>query len=172
MRDRRAVDDAGARPRLRGVGRGYQKLLRTYFSFLVPPSLRVLELGCGLADLLAAVRPAHGVGVDWDPAMLELARQGHPELEFHQADAATFRSDDKFDYVIVSDLLNDLPDVQALFENVHRSVFQHSRLVLNFHNNLWRPVLALAESLGLRAPTPPQNWLSLTDVIGLLDLAG
>jgi len=33
-------------------------------------------------------------------------------------------------------------------------------------------LLALAERLGAKAPTAPQNWLSLADVKGLLSLAG
>jgi glycosyltransferase involved in cell wall biosynthesis len=43
---------------------------------------------------------------------------------------------------------------------------------LNFFNNLWRPLLTLAAKLGLKAPTLPQNWLSLSDVRNLLHLAG
>jgi hypothetical protein len=65
-----------------------------------------------------------------------------------------------------------VPDVQALLESVQHHVFQHSRLVLNFTNNLWRPLLALSQKLGLRSPKLPQNWLSLADVRNLLHLTG
>jgi SAM-dependent methyltransferase len=172
MTDRRAFYDQQAAERPRAAARGYHKLLQKYFSFLVPPGERVLESGCGLGDLLAAVKPSRGVGVDFSASTLELAKQRHPELEFHQADTTGFTSDEKFDYVILSDLVNDLPDVQALFERLHRNIFQHSRLVLNFYNNLWRPLLAFGEALGAKSPTPPQNWLSLTDIKSLLHLAG
>ena len=36
-------------------GRYYHKLLKHYFKFLVPSGLRVLELGCGSGELLAAL---------------------------------------------------------------------------------------------------------------------
>ena len=82
----------------------------------MPPGLRVLELGCGLGDLLAAVKPAQGVGVDFSGAMLEQARQRHPELEFCTADAAEGQSEGRFDYILLSDLVNDLHAVNTSLE--------------------------------------------------------
>src|ERR1044071_8057529 len=52
-----------------------------YMSFLVPPGLRVLDLGCGTGHLLAALRPSFGVGVDLSPAMVNVARMNHPDLQ-------------------------------------------------------------------------------------------
>jgi SAM-dependent methyltransferase len=172
MTDRRGFYDQHAPTRARELARGYHRLLRKYYQFLVPPGQRVLELGCGLGDLLAAVQPAQGVGVDFSAAMLELARARHPALRFTLAEASEFRTEERFDYVLLSDLINDVPDVQALLESVQHHVFQHSRLVLNFTNNLWRPLLALSQKLGLRSPKLPQNWLSLADVRNLLHLTG
>src|SRR5688500_11483464 len=91
----------------------YHKLLHNYFAFFVPPGVRVLELGCGLGDLLAAVKPSRGVGVDLSPAMVEQARQRHPDLEFHVSDAAEFNTEEKFDYILISDTVNDFQDVQT-----------------------------------------------------------
>src|SRR5579883_793943 len=119
MTDRRAFYDQRAAFRTRETERHYQRLLRNYFGFLVPPGLRVLELGCGLGDLLASLKPARGVGVDFSPEMVKLARQRHPELEFHVADAVEFSAPEKFDYIILSDLVNDLPDVQAVLERLN-----------------------------------------------------
>jgi ubiquinone/menaquinone biosynthesis C-methylase UbiE len=172
MTDRRAFYDQQAPLRPRAARRGYHRLLEKYFSFLIAPGQRVLEVGCGLGDLLASVKPSRGVGVDFSPSAVNLARERHPDLEVLEADAVSFDSNEKFDYVILSDVVNDLPDVQAVLDRLHRNVFQHSRLVLNFHNNLWRPILAFAEWLGLKSPTPTQNWLSLADAKNLLHLAG
>ncbi|MHB8519413.1 MAG: glycosyltransferase [Limisphaerales bacterium] len=172
MTDRRAFYEEHAAIRERSSRRAYQQLLRNYFAFLVPPDSRVLELGCGPGDLLAAVRPARGVGVDFSPTVIELARQRHPQLEFHVADADGFSSAEEFDYILLSDLVNDLPDVQTLLERLHANVHPRSRLVLNSFNNLWRPILAVAEKLGAKAPTLQQNWLSTGDMKNLLQLAG
>jgi len=45
--------------------------------------------------------------------VIDLARRRHPELEFHVGDVLQFSSDERFDYVLMSDLVNDVPDVQA-----------------------------------------------------------
>ena len=41
-----------------------------------------IELGCGIGDLLAALAPSTGVGIDFSPAMIAIARQRHPALSF------------------------------------------------------------------------------------------
>lgn len=168
--DRRAFYEQRAALRPREARRAYHELLRKYYCFLIPPGARVLEVGCGLGDLLATVRPARGLGIDFSPAMIAQARQRHPDLTFEVAEATESSIDEKFDYVILSDLVNDVPQVQELFGRLQRVAFQHSRLVLNFQNNLWQPVLRWAERLGLKAPTLQQNWLSLGDVENLLAL--
>jgi SAM-dependent methyltransferase len=172
MIDRRGFYEQRAALRVRETGRYYQQLLRKQYGFWVPPGLRVLEVGCGLGDLLAAVKPARGVGVDFSPAMVRLARERHPELEFQVADAMEYAVKEKFDYILLADLVNDLPDVQAVFERLHSAAHPRTRLVVNFFNNLWRPVLGAAAKLGFKSPTPLQNWLSTDDVKNLLHLAG
>src|SRR4029078_7220723 len=131
--------------------------LKKYYEFLIPAGMRVLEIGCGLGDLLAAVKTSAGVGVDFSPATITLARKRHPELEFQLGDVYDRLPEARFDYIIISDLLNDLPDVQALLDGIHRHSFQHTRLVINSYNNLWRPILRLAEICGLKAPQLMQN---------------
>jgi SAM-dependent methyltransferase len=150
----------------------YNHLIRKQFGFLVPPGVSVLEIGCGIGDLLAAVKPSRGVGVDFAASMLSIARDRHPELEFHQAEGLNFSSEEKFDYVILSDLLNDLPDVQALLTKLKEFSHSRTRVVINVFNNLWRPVLWLAEKLGAKDSPLQQNWLSKEDVANLLHLAG
>jgi SAM-dependent methyltransferase len=172
MIDRRAFYDGRAKFRLQECRRAYQRLLQRYYAFLVPPGAHVLEAGCSLGDLLAAVKPARGVGVDFSPKMIELGRERHPELEFRVADAAEVSAQEQFDYILLSDLVNDLPDVQAVFERLHLVAEPRTRLVVSFFNNLWRPVLNVAAKLGFKSPTLLQNWLSKDDVQNLLHLAG
>ncbi len=171
MTDRRAFYDGRADCRLRESERYYHQLLKRYHAFLVPPGHRVLEVGCGLGDVLAALNPSRGSGMDFSPAVIELARQRHPRLEFIVTDALEFSTNEKFDYILLSDLVNDLPDVQALLTRLQEVSHGGTRLVVNFFNNLWRPVLALAEKIRAKAPTLPQNWLSSSDMKNLLHLA-
>ena len=77
----------------------------------------------------------------------------------------------KFDAIIISDTLNFSADVQLLLQRLHNVSTPKTRLFINFYSQLWRPVLELASRLGLRSQQPPGNWLSPSDVLGLLYLA-
>lgn len=170
--DRKAFYNARAPFRSDELKRHYHTLLRNYFTFLVPPNARVLEVGCGIGDLLASLKPSRGVGIDFSPAMIDLARERHPELHFHLADAAQFQTDETFDYIVLSDVVNDLDDVQQVLEHVQRFSHADTRLVINFYNTLWRPILTTASSIGAKTPAPIQNWLSSWDIRNLLHLSG
>ncbi len=157
----------------RGWGGAYHQRLQQVYRFLVSPGLRVLEVGCGLGDLLAAVQPARGVGVDFSPEMIRRAQARHPRLEFVCANAHDLSCiNETFDVIILSDLVNDVWDVQRVLEQVWRLSTPRTRLIFNFYNPLWQPILSLAQRLKLATPNLEQNWLTPTDLRGMLHLAG
>ena len=81
MLDRQAFYEQRAAHRPAEQKRFYNRLLRQYYSFFVPAGARVLEVGCGTGDLLASVKPCFGVGIDFSPKTIEIARERHPPLE-------------------------------------------------------------------------------------------
>ena len=161
-----------ATQRVSESSRFYHTLLKSFYRFLVPVNQTVLELGSGTGDLLAAVKPSSGVGLDFSPDMVEISSKRHPDLSFVETDVDTFDTEETFDYVLVSDLVNDLPDVQHTLEHALTMAHQDTKIVLNFFNHAWRPILSLATWLGLKAPSLLPNWLSKSDMENLLDLAG
>lgn len=154
-----------------GWGAYYHRRLAQIYQFLVAPERRILEIGCGLGDLLAALKPSVGVGVDFSSEMIDRARQRHPELHFVQADAHAFTLDEKFDIIILSDLVNDLWDVQMVFEQLASLSTPQTRIILNTYSRLWEIPLTIVEKVGLAKPTLYQNWLTVEDITGLLRLA-
>ena len=159
------------------AGAFYQQLLEHYYGMMIQPELRVLELGCGGGDLLAALKPSFGVGVDFSSEMLDIARSNCPEYHFIQADVhdPVFKdlpAKDAFDVIILSDLINDLWDVQTVFEKIRQYCHPRTRIIINFYNNLWKLPLGVVKKLGKGADLLPQNWLAQNDVINLLKLAG
>jgi ubiquinone/menaquinone biosynthesis C-methylase UbiE len=172
MTGHEAFYEKRAAGRARELRRHYQELMRRVYRFLVPPGVRVIEFGCSSGELLAALQPSLGTGVDFSPTIIARARAQYPAMDFHLAEATEFEGKEKYDYIVASDLVNDLPDVQAFLSSLHRLATPRTRLVLNFFNHVWRPVLVLAEKLGLKAPTPQQNWLCAEDMTNLLHLAG
>jgi SAM-dependent methyltransferase len=155
-----------------GWGGYYHHRLEHMYRFLVAPGQRVLEIGCGRGDLLAALEPSIGVGVDFSRGMLRGAAVRHPDLSFVQADAHGLPTAGKFDVIILSDLVNDLWDVQTVFEEVARLSGPQTRVLLNVYSRLWEVPLELSRRLGLSKPTLHENWLTADDVRNLLSLAG
>lgn len=154
----------------------YQDLERLH-QLLVAPGLRVLEIGCGLGDLLAQLQPSHGVGIELDAEVAAAAQQRHPELRILAIDAETISPEaigepEPFDVILLPNTLNTLRDVQGVLERLEAFCHSRTRLVVSFHNWLWQPLLKAAEGLGQRQPQPPESWLTPNDVTNLLDLAG
>lgn len=157
--------------------RAYYEDLKRLHRLLVAPGLRVLQIGSGTGDLLAALEPACGVGLDADAVEVEAARSRHPELTWLTLDPADLSAErlgtgEPFDVIVLTNALNTLADVQGLLERLEGLSHPRTRLVVSFHNWLWQPVLKLAEALGQRRPQPPESWLTPGDVTNLLDLAG
>ncbi len=155
----------------RGLSGAYHRQLARVYRFFVPAGKRVLEVGSGHGDLLAALQPANGVGVDFSREMVERAQRKHPSLKFIHADAHTLPLDEPFDFIILSDLVNELWDAQKVFQELARLCTPRTRLILNFYNRLWEMPLAAARKLELARPNLSQNWFTVPDVSGLLALA-
>ena len=142
-----------------------------FFRFLVPEGCRVLEIGCGLGDLLAAVRPSYGVGIDISEAMVKRARIRHPSLEFRVGDAELLELKEPFDVIILESVIGHLIDVLSTLKQLRACCTPQTRVVIAYYNFLWEPLLRLAELLRLKMPQRYLNWLSPADIHNLLHLA-
>ena len=151
---------------------GYHRRLAEIYRYLVPVRSRVLELGCGTGDLLAALEPSLGVGIDFAPELLKRAARSHPQLHFVQGDVGKLSLNTKFDYVILSDLINDLWDVQTTIERVASVCTPATRVIINTYSRIWELPLRMAARAHLANPTLGQNWLTLADVENMLALSG
>lgn len=173
-----AAAEARAAERERWIARNryfHDEDLR-YLRFLVPEGAAVLDVGCGTGRLLAGLKPSRGVGIDFSPGMIAIARSQHPECEFRVGDAengACLASiEGPFDAIVLADTVGSLDDVQTSLGLLHPLCSRETRLIVVYYSQLWTPVLKLAEWLRLKMPQEPQNWLSSEDIENLLGLAG
>jgi SAM-dependent methyltransferase len=149
----------------------YQELER-FYRFQIPTGSTVLEVGCGTGDLLAAVKPSRGVGVDISPEMVRIASSKYPDLDFRVMDACTEPFDEVFDYILLSSLLGELDDIQAFLENLKSATHPGTRIIVDYYNYLWEPILKFGEWTGMKMPQKLQNWLPLEDIENLFFLSG
>lgn len=148
----------------------YHQDIERLLKFLVPKSASVLEIGCATGDILASLKPFQGRGIDFSPKMIALAKKKYPQLKFDLMDVEDMKLSEKYDYIILSDLIGFLTDVQRAFQELHKVSQPESRIIITYYNFLWEPILKIAEKLHLKMPQAGQNWLSRQDVENLLFL--
>jgi len=162
--------DAGAEPS-GWAARFYRELLFRNLRLAIPKGSSVIEIGCGSGELLAHLSDCEVTGIDISAKQIEAAGRRIPAGRFHCMAAENLDFGEKYDFIIISDSVNLFADVQLVFERLHTVAKPNTRLILNFHNTLWRPILTLARSLGLATPTPSYSWLNRYDLENLLWLA-
>ena len=132
---------------------------------LTRPGDRVLELTATLrsyAGRLPGTRPEtiHVDTNDWKNEMAALKKK------------VGALAQSQFDVVFLQGIVSYAPDIQEVLEVLQPVCHPDTRVVLLTYNAFWQPVLRLANALGMRAPSPDENWLSSQDVTNLLRLAG
>jgi len=146
-----------------------------FMGFLIPPGKRVLELGCGRGDLLASLRPAHGIGIDFSPRTIASARTLHPELQFVLGDAedpATLDGiEGPFDDVVISDTIGMFEDIDGTLRTLRNLCAPSTRIVISYYSHLREPILKLAKFIGLKRRQSQINYIAAVDFLNLMDLA-
>lgn len=149
----------------------YHKEIERLCRSLIPAGKKVLDIGCATGDLLASVNPKLGIGVDISEKMIQIARKKYKKLNFKADDAQQLHLNEDFDYIIVSDVIGNLEDIQQAFEQLHKVSSDTTKIIVTYYNILWEPLLNLAVKLGFKMPQPSQSWLSTQDIENLLSLA-
>jgi len=151
-------------------GTRWQERARHYYEdqlhirFLVPEGLNILEVGCGLGDQLAGLKPKRGLGIDLSATMIKQALARHPDFEFRAIDVDELDDNETFDVILLLDVIGHLLDVESTLKTLRRFCEPHTRVIVVYYNFLWEPLLRLAERLGLKMPQQQHNWLSPADI--------
>ena len=148
--------------RWREFNTAYHEDDRKFMQFLIPPGKRVLELGCGRGDLLAALKPSHGVGIDFGAETIARAKAQHPELSFILGDIeepdTLAAIEGPFDYIVIADTIGMFEDIDGTLRSVHHLCAPSTRVIISYYSHLWEPVLKIAEALRLRGKQPKINY--------------
>lgn len=152
----------------------YHKMTLNQYRLMIPPEATILEVGCATGELLANLEPKRGIGIDISPEMIHLAKKKfkNNNLEFFACPIEEWQSKDKFDYIILSDIAGLLRDLEIVFHRLRGCCHARTKIILNFHSQVWKPVFSIAENLKLKAPSSRTNWVTRQDIIGLLHLVG
>jgi len=156
---------------------GYYSELEKILRSIVLPGQKVLDLGCGNGDLLAALDVSEGVGIDLSDEMIKIACRKHnqPGISFLVGDVADRQVysylQRQFDVIILRNVITEIHDVQAVFEALHEVCHARTRVIVFSYSRVWQIPLQIAEQLGIKVQNPVNNWLS-SDMVGeMLHLA-
>lgn len=148
----------------------YHKSLDKYFKLIIPEGSSVLELGSGNGDLLNAVKPKPGLGIDVSEEMTKLAKERYPSLQFECGDSEELNINQKFDYIILSDLVSILWDVQKVFQEIKKVSHSKTKIILSYYTPSWEYFIRILEFFRLKQKQPIHNWLSVSDIKNLAKL--
>src|SRR6201994_1487869 len=161
--------------RWRKINAAYHEDDLKFMRFLIPPGKRVLELGCGTGELLAALEPSHGVGVDFGAKTIERARARFPGLDFVLGDAedpTTLQAiEGPVDYIVIADTIGMFEDIDGTLRLIYQLCPPSTPIGISYYSHLWEPVLKSAEATGLRRKQPTVNFIATADFFNLMDLA-
>jgi ubiquinone/menaquinone biosynthesis C-methylase UbiE len=150
----------------------FYRLTENYLRFYVPEGSSVLLVGCGTGEMLHALKPSRGVGIDISGGMIGQARKNFPQYEFHTQDVESLNMDETFDVVIFSDVIGYLDDIQTTLQRIQSVCDENTRVMITYFSIFWQFPLRLAEKAGLKMTSPFFAWLEPDDIANLLDLAG
>src|ERR1700716_3885051 len=127
--------------RWREFNAAYREDDRKFMRFLIPPGKRVLELGCGRGDLLAALKPSYGVGIDFGAETVAKASGRHPDLHFVLGDTEDPETmaaiEGPFDYIVIADTISMFEDIDGTLRLVRHLGTPSRWIIIAYYSHLW-----------------------------------
>jgi len=164
---------ASQRDAFRSKNPYYYERLHAEYRYLIPQGKKVMEVGCGTGELLNALEPCFGVGVDVSKEMIRVAEGKFAQLRFYAGEVADIEEDDyRFDYIVLSGVLGEVDDIQTLLGQLRRFCLPHTRIVIEYYSYLWQYILKAGEKWQMKIPQRIQNWVTYQDISNFLTLAG
>jgi SAM-dependent methyltransferase len=143
-----------------------------YCDYFIHPDHKVLEVGCGTGELLNGIKAVSKTGIDFSAGMIAEAKAQFPSLDVRLMDAEELQLNEKYDVIILSNLVGYLDDIQKVLQQLKTVSHSQTKIIISYYNFLWEPLLKFGELIGYKAKTPVQNWLSLAEINNLLYLSG
>lgn len=137
-----------------------------FFVGRIQPGEKVLDIGCGIGALtydVAEKAEANVMGIDINPDNIVQARQrhGHPRIQYSVGDVLQAIPEGKYDVIILSNVLEHLPERPAFLLEIQR-VTHPSRILIRvpLFERDWR--VPLKRELGVEWRLDPTHETEYT----------
>jgi SAM-dependent methyltransferase len=167
-------DRLAAKRKKRGFSAYYWREISDYIRYFSHPDSSVLEIGCGNGDLLANIAGSKKTGIDLSETFIQWAKEKHKDsgIEFLHMDANNITLSQTYDMIILSNLIGFVDDIENVFVQIKKCCHPNTKVIVQYYNAIWEPVIKFSEWTGLKQKTPIQNWLSTRDINNLLYISG
>lgn len=143
----------------------YQCLIQTVAE-IVPPGKKVLDIGTGTGEILHALKPSLGTGVDLSSGMIQIARRKFPYLSFFSGSYEGLDLGNSFDFILLVDVIEHLESPETLFGGLKKFCNPSTQVVLTMANPGWEPFLHVLEKLKLKMEEGPHHRISQKELLG------
>ena len=75
--------------------------------------------------------------------MIEVAREKFPGVEFRVDDLEALQTDEKFDYILLVNVIGYVDDIQASLNGLKKICKPDTRIIVVYFNYLWQPILKI-----------------------------
>ncbi len=152
----------------------YWQEITDYCNYFSHEDSSVLEVGCGSGDLLANLSGSKKIGIDFSEEYIAWAKEKHQNknIDFLLMDANNIQLNQTFDLIVLSNLIGYVDDIQLVFEQIKKCCHANTKVIVQYYNSFWEPIIKFSEIIGLKEKTPVQNWLSTRDINNLLFISG
>ncbi|MBS1651934.1 MAG: glycosyltransferase [Bacteroidetes bacterium] len=162
----------GKKRKKRNFGQYYWNEISNYCAYFSHPDSSVLEIGCGSGDLLSKLQGNIKTGIDFSEEQINWAKEKHKNIRFEVMDADNITLNETYDLIILSNLIGFVDDIQHVFEEVKKCSHANTKIIVQYYNSFWEPLIKFSELIGIKTKTPVQNWLSTRDINNLLYVSG
>ncbi len=150
----------------------YHNLLRQIFKKYIPEGSKVLQIGYGLGDALAALYPQKAMSIDEEEELIDISKRRFPSIQFSKAKPEEMIVKGKYDYVIIPNSVAHFYDIQTVLEKTSKAMGKNSKIIMTATNPRWEQIFSLLEKFNLKRPEKPRNWLSLEDLKNIFEISG
>lgn len=144
--------------------------LKILLKSLIPSGKHVFEVGCGTGDILKALNPSRGYGMDISSSMIKIANEKYSKniaLYF-----STRWPTKKFDYIFMSDVIEHLEKPEETFKQISKLMGGETKFINTMMNPIWEPVETVYNLLGWKMPEGPHKRLGYKNIKILINGAG